>query len=517
MSGKSSLNEALVLTLCVTLSLIVRFAVLLTKPSFVVAGDSGEYAALVRELVSNNFAVPSKNWIYYPGSSWIYPPLLLEIFALLTKIFGERGLTILHIMSVFSVTVDSLCVIPFYYTIKRLFGKASAVFGAFLFVGYYPDIYALTWGAHPQIFATFLLLCSFYFLVRAVESQSLRFFAFSGLTLSLISLSHDLTTFVALSGLGVYFVTRCIKAIRTKIVDKTLVGVVISLAIFLPSFGYWYLPRLSWVLGVAFSAQSAGFTPNFSSFVGSVVQPLGPVFPFLLLLLLLFSFLSAKKLSRMEKGEGVWLLISFVIGAFILMLFELKDVVLATRLSYYIFLPAALLVCFVNRKRSTLFALFLASLLVLNVAVAVQANSRAHTYFDECFECDSRALVTQMRVLTWIAQNVPRSAVFASAGELGYYIAGLDGNPTLVYHPLEYLTQPQEKAESLAAYVLVYQSAQNLSLTMKYVFLYNVSYVVVYNPVVQTPCFYEAVYKDSTVTVFRVVHDPSCVFSQQTM
>ncbi|MEM3795364.1 MAG: hypothetical protein QW429_05760, partial [Thermoprotei archaeon] len=113
--------------------------------------------------------------------------------------------------------------------------------------------------------------------------------------------------------------------------------------------------------------------------------------------------------------------------------------------------------------------------------------------------------LTEFAVYTWIKHNTPSNAVFAAAGHIGYYIAAFDGRPTIVYHPTEYLTQPAERYESLAAYTLVFTPGYNVVQTLAYIIEYNVSYVVVYNSYnITLPYFYKPVYTNSILTVYQV-------------
>ena len=111
-------------------------------------------------------------------------------------------------------------------------------------------------------------------------------------------------------------------------------------------------------------------------------------------------------------------------------------------------------------------------------------------------------------VLYWMAGHVPASAVVVAPGNLsnwGFYVSGYDGNPTIVAHGLQWLSQAQERTESSAAQTLVYSSAANDSLTVQLLREYNVSYVMVYAlNAGQVSKYYTLVYSDDMVNLYQV-------------
>jgi hypothetical protein len=550
MSGKLNPNRrnTLFLFSAFLLAVALRLIVVSTPPRFYTASDSGEYVSFAKELIANHFAIPKVNTLYYPGSPWIYPPLAVELFAYLVRLTGASGWTPFYLLTSLMVVVDSLTVIPVFLVSKRAFGELTAVIAVLIYAAYPPDLYALTWSGYPQIVATFLLGWIIYYFLLTVDAEnqrSLRNALCLGLITGVLALTHDLTIFVVLFTNLFYCVFVVLKNVRGFVsssqqmrkVMARIFKILVASLIALPFFVYWYLPRWQWVMSAASLTlgDGNGLESTILSFFSNIVQPLGPLydFPIIFAVLLVFSLY----LAGSKRGDkAVEAVLSFLLAPILLILVEHGNGVLSARLSYYVFFPALILVAYAlssivakvqkprftfsdliriegkgaalrgsGKARTAAYGLVLV-LVALNAAGTVSFNMTSHTYFDRCFSCNSNEkLITDLPVLTWIHQNIPRHAVFAVAGDLGYYVSAYDGNPAIVYHGLQYLTQPSEREESLAAYFLVYQASSNQSLAWYYIHEYNVSYVIVYNPPNTTlPYFYQIVYSDNQVSVLHI-------------
>jgi hypothetical protein len=554
MSGKLGRSHkrwnTLFLVSAFSLAVVLRLIVVSTPPRFYTASDSGEYVSFARELIANHFAIPKFNTLYYPGSPWIYPPIAIEFFAMLVWLTRASGWTPFYLLTAIMVVIDSLTIIPVFLVSKRVFNEFAAVVAVLIYAAYPPDLYALTWSGYPQIIATFLLGWIIYYFLVTVDSPNWGSpinIVSLGLITGILALTHDLTIFVVFFTAMFYCVFVLLRNVRVLVssngpqrrnVMTRVFKIVAANLIALPFFAYWYLPRWQWVMSAASVMPGAGegLISVITNFFSSIIQPLGPFydFPIIFAVLLLFSlYLMGSK----RNGKAFDVVFSFLVAPILLILVEHGNGVLSARLSYYIFFPALILVAYslssvvtnlqglrlkagrltkfnggdlVSRKKidkPKMVAYGIVFVLVaLNAIGTVSFNMTSHTYYDKCFSCDAtNVLITNLPVLAWIHQNIPNHAVFAVAGDLGYYVSAYDGNPAIVYHSLQYLTQQTERQESLAAYFLVYEASTNLTLAWNYIHYYNVSYVIVYNsPNTTLPYFYQTVYSDNQVSVLRI-------------
>ncbi|MEM0121636.1 MAG: hypothetical protein QW688_09400 [Thermoprotei archaeon] len=512
----------LVLTL---LGILFRTLVFATTPRFLSVGDSAEYVALAKELVLNNFAIPAHNTLYYPGTPWIYPPLGLELLAVIIRLTASSGWYPFYALTGLMIIFDSMTVVPIFLLTKKVFDGSSALAAGLIFSVYPPDLYALSWSAYPQIVATFILAWILLLWVKSEDDpKPLKTYVSMGLLAGLVTLVHDLTAFVLVGILLTYAVVgTLIGLIRHRTPTNTVMGAWVSLAICTPFVIYWYYPRLWWV---EYASSSLSTTQTvisgLSQFLNSFANPIGVYYGYLAVYTILL-VVSAYTIATGFKRSMLPLICFGVVPA-VVMVYKSSDVILLERLPYYTLLPATIFVAkglsytgikvgrAVKRIRPSFKRTWVVALSILLVFTgftalsAISYSSSAHTYYAQCDYCNSQAPpLTEFAVYTWIKHNTPSNAVFAAAGHIGYYIAAFDGRPTIVYHPTEYLTQPAERYESLAAYTLVFTPGYNVVQTLAYIIEYNVSYVVVYNSYnITLPYFYKPVYTNSILTVYQV-------------
>lgn len=500
----------------VCVAAILRITVLLSSPSLLAVGDAAEHVALARELAQNHYLVPSKNTLYYPGTPWIYPPLALELLASLCGLAGWSGWTPFYVVSGLMVVFDSLTVVPAYLAAKEAFDGRTALAAGLLFAAYPPGIYALSWGAYPQIVASFMVMWLLWLWVG--DRQGLKRGVAMGFVAGLVALTHDLTAFVVVGALLAYTVGGALWGLRRRGLPARAKTALVALLLCLPFMAYWYVPRLQWVLYAAsVSSPPQALLLDTKQFLKAFAIPIGVYYSYALFYVVLL-VVSAYTLVRRFRASALPLIV-FGLVPLCVMVYRSSDVALLERLPYYVLLPTTLfaarglsftakglgdLVPAPAAKRVT--ALVVVGVFAAFTALsAVTYSATAHTYYARCDYCSSGTLLPELQLYGWILKNTPPGSVFAAAGQLGYYIAAYDGRPTIAYHPLYYLTQPSERYESLAAYRLVFEPANNTAITLSYIVEFNVSYVVVYNDHgVVVPEFYVPVYSDSVVTVYRV-------------
>ncbi len=519
-------SDRRILFVLVLFGIILRLLVFISSPQFISVGDAAEYVALAKELAANNFAVPSHNTLYYPGTPWIYPPLGLELLAVIIKLTAPSGWEPFYTLTALMVVFDSLTVIPVFLLTKRVFDRGAAFAAGLIFASYPPDLYALSWSAYPQIVATFIVAWVLVLWVRAeTDPHPLRISVFMGLLVGVVALVHDLTAFVLVGVLLTYAVIgTLVGLIGRRRVSNTASAAWVSLAVCSPFMAYWYAPRLWWVEYAASSSSTPQtLISGVNQFLQSFAIPVGVYYGYMIVYALLLIVFAYTMITH-YRPTTLLTLLCFAAVPVAVMVYKSTDITLLERLPYYTLLPTTIFVakgltytCTRVEKAVKSFrpvsrrvwAYTLAILLAFTAFTAlstVSYSASAHTYYAQCDYCSNKVEpLTDLSIYEWIEANTPPGSVFAAAGHIGYYIAAYDGRPTIVYHPIDYLTQPSERYESLAAYTLVFTPDYNIVETLTYIIQYNVSYVVVYNTYnITVPYFYKPVYTDNLVTLYQV-------------
>jgi len=518
-------SDRRILLVLVLSGILLRVLVFISSPQFIAVGDAAEYVALARELAANNFAVPPHNTLYYPGTPWIYPPLGLELLAAIIRLTASSGWEPFYTLTGLMVVFDSLTVIPVFLLTKRVFDRGAALAAGLIFSSYPPDLYALSWSAYPQIVATFIVAWVLLLWVRAeTDPHPLRLNVFMGLLVGVVALVHDLTALILVGVLLTYAVIGTIVGfVGRRGLSNTTNAAWVSLAVCSPFMAYWYAPRLWWVEYAASSASTPQtLVSGVNQFLQSFAIPVGVYYGYMIVYALLLIAFTYTMITDFRPTTLT--LICFGAVPVAIMVYKSTDITLLERLPYYTLLPTTIFVAkgltytctriekavksFRPSSRRT-WAYTLAILLAFTAFTAlstVSYSASAHTYYAQCDYCNNKAEpLTDLSIYEWIETNTPTGSVFAAAGHIGYYIAAYDGRPTIVYHPLDYLTQPSERYESLAAYTLVFTPDYNIVETLTYIIQYNVSYIVVYNTYnITVPYFYKPVYTDNLVTLYQV-------------
>ncbi|PSN91212.1 hypothetical protein B9Q08_03260 [Candidatus Marsarchaeota G2 archaeon ECH_B_SAG-M15] len=518
-------SDRRILLVLVLSGILLRVLVFISSPQFIAVGDAAEYVALARELAANNFAVPPHNTLYYPGTPWIYPPLGLELLAAIIRLTASSGWEPFYTLTGLMVVFDSLTVIPVFLLTKRVFDRGAALAAGLIFSSYPPDLYALSWSAYPQIVATFIVAWVLLLWVRAeTDPHPLRLNVFMGLLVGVVALVHDLTALILVGVLLTYAVIGTIVGfVGRRGLSNTTNAAWVSLAVCSPFMAYWYAPRLWWVEYAASSASTPQtLVSGVNQFLQSFAIPVGVYYGYMIVYALLLIAFTYTMITDFRPTTLT--LICFGAVPVAIMVYKSTDITLLERLPYYTLLPTTIFVAkgltytctriekavksFRPSSRRT-WAYTLAILLAFTAFTAlstVSYSASAHTYYAQCDYCNNKAEpLTDLSIYEWIETNTPTGSVFAAAGHIGYYIAAYDGRPTIVYHPLDYLTQPSERYESLAAYTLVFTPDYNIVETLTYIIQYNVSYIVVYNTYnITVPYFYKPVYSDNLVTLYQV-------------
>ena len=203
------------LILSLFLSMAVSAFVLSSNPSFLASGDVSAYSSLGKEIVRNGFLIPSTNTIHYPGSVWVYPPVVPYIFSIIV-LFAGTGTAAYLSFSILGMLLFSITAIPVYYVVRSLFSEESARFSSLFYAFYPPSLYTITWGGYPQLLGYFIMGWVLYFLIQFTRGNvsTARYVIIEGILLGILTLSHDLSSILVDSifvVLIIYFIVRRIR------------------------------------------------------------------------------------------------------------------------------------------------------------------------------------------------------------------------------------------------------------------------------------------------------------------
>lgn len=509
-------NPLLMAAFSFLLSNVTSLLVLSSYPFLQGNGDTSTYIILSREILNNGMLLPATNAIHYPGSVWVYPPVIPYLGAVLLYASGANGWATYRLFAIMGVELFSLTAIPSYYLVRNLEGEKAASIFALLYPFFLPSLYILSWGGYPQLAGFLLISIAFYFLSKAARQPDkwMGNASKAGISLFLLALTHDLSFIIILASLVFLLVIRVlllmigrnpgtnqIKTSALSLLFATLGGVI------------WYAPRAWWVIDAAFPASSAAYNtyavgvPASPSLMAAIYldlngleQPLGllsqllPVLAMYFALLICIMVTGAKFLHKDRAFDNIF---SLLLVSVVMTIVELNDTVLFSRLAYFVFfasflvLPSLLLSLFRHLQKDTpnadkkhlrslrkLSMTALITVIILNSGVGIYGNYVSHSYF--AATSSNEANVTSIdSVLGYMHTNITHIKSVAAPDPVSFCVGAYLDVPVLSYEPSNYLTQPVEWEENYVAYVLIYHSSSNLSTTLSYVKEYKVSYVIV--------------------------------------
>ena len=519
------------------LSMAVSAFVLSSNPSFLASGDVSAYSSLGKEIVRNGFLIPSINTIHYPGSIWVYPPVVPYIFSIIV-LFAGTGTSAYLSFSILGMILFSITAIPVYYVVRSLFSEESARFSSLLYAFYPPSLYTITWGGYPQLLGYFIMGWVLYFLIQFTRGNgnTARYVIIEGILLGILTLSHDLSSILVDSifvVLIIYFIVRRIGYGSSEM--RNLLFASGSFLLGSVATVIWYLPRLWWVIDSAFPSSSPVYLKYATSPSGphsilssigadlsSLSQALNGLSVNLAILgvtLILVPIAILYLWKTRHSGEKFNMIQFFILIPLLVTLLEVNDNVLFARLSYFVAFFAFPVISYlafsiISGKNSLfhstgrdryyllnrLFSVLIFAVVMLNAVVAVGFSYDAHSYYSEGNIGNSGVVSMGNFFLT----NTSHNETVAAPGNIGFFISAYAGNPVISYESYNYLTQPVEWEESHAAFVLIYQSYGNSTAVNRYVTEYNVSYVVIPSGIGLVNAGYSMVFNSSIYNVYLV-------------
>lgn len=468
---RRDLTEALVIFAA---ALAVRL--LIFYPTFIQGGDLGQFATFVREIHIYG-GVPAVNTLYFPGTTFIYPPLLFSLINSINALFHPafEPYLVMRELLVVAAVVSSVTA-SVIYAISHKDGKSlrNAVIGVTA-VFFMPDLYALSWGGDPFVLGEMLLILSLYFLSKRSET-SLGWVLFTSLTLLLLALSHDLTWFYSMFAFLILLIYDLTKK-SFRIVAMEIVPFLSSLIAGL----IWWVPRLRFVYDAFFVTESSGYGSYIP--LSSASTYLVVFIPFAVSVVAIAFYTlyrSNVKLTKIRWDP----FITALMASMIFVIFIFKSPTLGGRIMYYTIILGTIVVLRLFSKTSgpilskmpaekrrgyTKHLPLVILLLVVLVAIpfqAVIATGSVSHYKTGYYQYDPA-------LLQWGESHLSNGTVVAP--NIGNYISSVDGVPVIVYGNF-LVGGTQIDLRNAATYIVMNPGNQT---AVNYLQQYHIKYVVV--------------------------------------
>lgn len=454
----------------------IAFRLAIFYPNFIPNVDAAEFATFVREISLNSGAVPSTNTLYFPGSTYIYPPFLFLFTYYLDLpfqfIFGASPW--LHMYTLFFTTVvcGAIMNISIYRNTADHGNRYSMVLSFIIPVFFGVDLYALTWGGFPYIVDTTFFVLLLFLLDK--EKWGRLDYVFAVLLSVLIPMTHDLTWFLMASSMLVILIFNLLKRRREMVVRSLLVFIVTAIAGLV-----WWLPRINFVLGALSLNQATG---------SGLFSPVGPgaysillAIPYAIpiIVLVLLEIFGSIKSRRIEKVDSFTLVFATTAVGLI---FLLKDPVVAARVVLYSYTMLMIIVLknvhvisplkSEGRKSERLKKIVKVTIMIF-VVVGIPSQfiigSVSSNYYS------SGGFVYDQKLVSWAETNMQNGTV--AAPEIGNYLSAISGNHVIIYSG--FLVGTYQINQRNAVFDLIFHP-HNAS-TQQNVSKFNIKYLVVLN------------------------------------
>ncbi len=469
---------------------------LLFYPSFIQGGDLGQFATFAREIHAAG-GIPAVNTLYFPGTAYIYPPLIFLIADVINSPFFSSFNPAVVMQELFLIAaIASSAIAVLIYRMARSEDEITKnVVIGLIAVFFMPDLYALSWGGDPFILGEFLFIVSLYFLSKREAGKNL-WILFSSVSLLLLALSHDLTWFFSMFSFIALLVYDTYRK-NYSIVLKELVPFASSLAVGL----IWWVPRARFVYDAFFVTESSGYGLYVPlSTAGSYIL----VFvPFAISVVAVAFYSLYRSNIRLSSVKWDPFIVSLV-ASLVFILFILKSQTLGGRIMYFSIILGTIVVLRFFRdttgpqlrpRRTRLnsgpakFQLALAVLAVVLLTVPVQVSFAAQSvshYKSGYYQYDAT-------LLAWGQTHFVNGTVVAP--NVGNYISSVDGAPVIVYGNF-LVGNAQIEYRNAAAYIVLNPGSQT---SINYIHQYGIRYIVVtsafMNSVQETNYFPAGMYK----------------------
>ncbi|MGC8515158.1 MAG: hypothetical protein ACP5OC_03370 [Thermoplasmata archaeon] len=498
-------------------AVILRLIVLFSSRPYVYGGDSYSYIALSTEISTNHYLIPFTNMIHYPGSEYIFPPVIPYFLSFFNPVMSIFGLLVL--LTFIDILLGSIPVFLVTSVAGKLGGRNSGIVSGFVYGTFPAFIYLDTWGDTAQLLGIVLILLLVLMIIRIFDNQDpSRSSMLVILGLVIMAFSHDLSFFFSL-----FFVFISIIAVAiSNALSSEKIKAVRYLVLILVAGGMigstWYLLHPAWIaflFGGFFSGSSA-VTEN-AGIISSSIAPLFAVpygynflsFAFFGLILISWIYIHLAGWTRNR------ILLDALLGASLIpAIVFISNPVLLSRFLYfasiaYCLTGSILLADILSYRRKTAPVLVKRMQFVAKIAVvliiamylsfSVTLNATAHSYYADGGGTGS-TFTQNVMLSEWIAAN-DNGGTVAAPQQIGFMIMAYAKVPVLVSENSTLLTQQAEVSESEAASQLI-NLPTNFSLVMEISSEYSIRYVVSSSH--NSSYIFKPVFSNSFYTVYRI-------------
>ena len=163
-------------------------------------GDAGQFATFVSEFERNGGWVPATNTLYYPGSTYIYPPLIFLSLSFINLMLGHfihlPAYTSIYELFYLAIAVSSIQTLFLALYFRKFQNRVEFLLTAGLLILFDASLYEMSWGGYPDIIATFFMIVMLYFVDQRGKNK--RWLPYASILFILIAYTHDLTYFYSL-------------------------------------------------------------------------------------------------------------------------------------------------------------------------------------------------------------------------------------------------------------------------------------------------------------------------------
>jgi hypothetical protein len=443
-------------------------------------GDAGQFASFVREFELNGGWVPATNTLYYPGSAYIYPPLIFLGISFVNLMIGHLihlpADTSIYELFYLAIVFASIQALFLAYYLRRFQNKTEFLFSVGLLVLFDASLYEMSWGGYPDIIATFFLILMLYFVEQ--RDKNTRWLLYASILFVLIAFTHDLTYFYSV------LVVLCIVLFDLlKRNFRSAKMVLILLLIGGAAGSVWWVPRIHFVFGAATITSSAG--TGLISEVGNGVVLLQAV-PFMIpvLFLALVELFASLRNAYFEPLDSYFIaLIASASGLF----FLLYDPTLTGRILLYSYTMLMIIVLKnigIIRKsgiyrnlsilRGKRLVMLIITFLIIMAPVQIILASHTVSYYSTGDFQNSPSLIeygqTHFNNTTVLAPNI------------GTIISSQDNARVIIY--TGFVVGPLQIKERNAGLGIIIASTSHSSLYN--ITKYNISYIIVQSSMLNT-------------------------------
>jgi len=469
-------------------------------------GDVGQFASFVKEFQLNGGYIPATNVLYYPGSKYIYPPLIFLGISSFNLLIGNLvhigSSTAIYELFYLAIVVSSLQAIFLAFFLKKFQNRNEFLLSVVVLVFFDVSLYEISWGGYPDITATFFLIIMLYFLDKRGSGE--HWFTYATILFVLIAYTHDLTYFFSLLVVACIVIFDLIKR-NFRSSFKVLILLLVGGA----AGAVWWVPRIQFLIGAATVTISQG-TGIFNE-VGNTTVIFQAV-PFMIPVIFLgllelfvsirtrhFEPIDSFSIGLIASASGLFFIFydptltgrMILFSYTMLMIMVLKNLGLIRKSGIFQSLK------FIQGKR--LVALIVLFMLVMAPVQVLLASNTVSYYSTGNFQYSSSLIQygeTHFKNGTILAPNI------------GNFISAQDGARVIIY--TGFVVGPVQIEERNAGLSIILNSSSAYSL--QNIKQYNISYIIIQSSLINTTINGHLITFPTTFYDFRGAFDSYYVY-----